>query len=371
MNEKSHLIIGIGGGASNALAVIPNQTKYQEVYILNTDKGVLQTSKQKTMLIGEQVLGGYGAAANMELGREAALESKDMIARLRREIMPKVVIVVSCLGGGTGSGATAVVLDEFKGEDIFCVAIVTMPFRFEGKKKWSQAMHALNDIKRQVDALVVIVNDRMRKVYGNMSINVAFQKIDMEIFDTLNGIVSFSKDISVARLRMLFKDSQSFFCLHVSDNSRYNANSTLSFEYKYTLYNVNPADIERAYIRGDISPEDVSYIAQYLPPGVLGYVAHPPTTETEAMPTLTLVVTSSRINRDELQSDDVLQVAGTTDSIAAPLSLYFLQDEFDQEEIAEIISVMSDIYREIGGDKLIIKGQAIFSHSRSLQPIDL
>jgi cell division protein FtsZ len=172
-------VIGVGGGGSNAVNHMYSQgIKDVEFVVCNTDVQALKGSPVPTKLqIGVNLTDGLGAGANPEKGRNAALESKDQI----RELLgsnTKMVFITAGMGGGTGTGAAPVIAKLAKDLDILTVGICTSPFSFEGKKKMLQAMEGINELKEHCDTVLIILNDRLRDIYGNLSIKEAFAQAD-------------------------------------------------------------------------------------------------------------------------------------------------------------------------------------------------
>jgi cell division protein FtsZ len=172
-------VIGVGGGGSNAVNHMYNQgIKDVEFVICNTDVQALKSSPVPNKLqIGVNLTDGLGAGANPEKGRNAALESKEQI----REMLSgntKMVFITAGMGGGTGTGAAPIIAKVARDMDILTVGICTAPFGFEGKKKVLQALQGINELKDQCDTVLVILNDRLRDIYGNLSIREAFAQAD-------------------------------------------------------------------------------------------------------------------------------------------------------------------------------------------------
>ncbi|MCF6352815.1 MAG: cell division protein FtsZ [Cyclobacteriaceae bacterium] len=172
-------VIGVGGGGSNAVNHMFNQgIKDVEFVVCNTDAQALKSSPVPNKLqIGINLTEGLGAGANPEKGENAAIESKDAI----REMIgsdTKMLFVTAGMGGGTGTGAAPVIAKIAKDMDILTVSIVTVPFAFEGKRKMKQAEQGIQQLKANCDTVLVILNDKLREVYGSLGINEAFAKAD-------------------------------------------------------------------------------------------------------------------------------------------------------------------------------------------------
>lgn len=182
-------VIGVGGGGSNAVNHMHNLgIKDVEFVICNTDSQALNSSPVPTKLqIGINLTNGLGAGANPEKGKSAAIESKEDIRSLLEE-NTKMVFITAGMGGGTGTGAAPVIAKIAKDMDILSVGIVTVPFAFEGKKKMSLAATGIAELKESCDTVLVISNDKLREIYGNLSISEAFAEADNVLTTAAKGI---------------------------------------------------------------------------------------------------------------------------------------------------------------------------------------
>lgn len=182
-------VIGVGGGGSNAVNHMYNQgIKDVEFIVCNTDSQALKGSPVPNKLqIGVNLTEGLGAGANPEKGRNAAIESKEDIRELLSHDT-KMVFITAGMGGGTGTGAAPVIARVAKELDILTVGIVTAPFAFEGKKKMRQAEEGIQDLKDNCDTVLVILNDKLREVFGNLSITQAFAQADNVLTTAAKGI---------------------------------------------------------------------------------------------------------------------------------------------------------------------------------------
>ena len=181
-------VIGVGGGGSNAVNHMYRQgIKDVEFVVANTDLQALNSSPVPYKLqLGVNLTEGLGCGANPEVGRAAALESKEQI----REMLTgtKMVFVTAGMGGGTGTGAAPVIAKIAKDMDILTVGIVTVPFSFEGKKKLAQAENGVEAFKASCDTVLVILNDKLREIYGNLAIGQAFGEADNVLTTAAKGI---------------------------------------------------------------------------------------------------------------------------------------------------------------------------------------
>ncbi len=183
VEEKENIVtikvIGVGGGGNNAVdRMIRDDVKSVEFIAVNTDKQALNYSQAThKILIGDNVTHGRGAGANPEVGRKAAEESKAKIEEALKNT--EMVFVTAGMGGGTGTGAAPVVAQVAKELGVLTVGIVTKPFGFEGTHKMKQAEKGINELLQQVDALVVIPNERLKLVSDQkITLANAFERAD-------------------------------------------------------------------------------------------------------------------------------------------------------------------------------------------------
>lgn len=182
-------VIGVGGGGGNAVnRMIANGLKKVHFVALNTDVQALQRSNAQTRIaIGKELTGGLGAGGQPEIGEKAALESKDEI---KKEVEnADMVFITAGMGGGTGTGAAGVVAEIAKGCNVLTVAVVTMPFAFEGKKKYQLAEQGIEKLRKNVDTLIIIPNQHlMNVVEQNTPIRKAFLLADSALLQAVQGI---------------------------------------------------------------------------------------------------------------------------------------------------------------------------------------
>ena len=191
-------VVGVGGAGNNAVnRMIDSGVKGVEFIVANTDLQVLNASKATNKLqIGEAITGGLGAGANPEVGREAALESKEEIKEALKGA--DMVFVTAGMGGGTGTGAAPIVAEIAQDLGALTVGIVTKPFRFEGKRRMEHALIGLDELKKHVDTLIVIPNDRLRDIIDKSTPMLeAFKEVDNVLH---RGVQSISDLIAVSGL---------------------------------------------------------------------------------------------------------------------------------------------------------------------------
>ncbi|MEK9613233.1 MAG: cell division protein FtsZ [Flavobacteriaceae bacterium] len=182
-------VLGVGGGGSNAINYMFKQgIKGVDFVISNTDAQALAESGVPTKIqLGASLTEGLGAGANPNIGAKAAQESQEEIYSIL-STQTKMIFITAGMGGGTGTGAAPVIAQMAKSMDILTVGIVTMPFQFEGKLRLEQAQKGLEKIKESVDALIVINNNKLREVYGNLGFKAGFAKADEVLATAARGI---------------------------------------------------------------------------------------------------------------------------------------------------------------------------------------
>ena len=213
--NKSNVIkvIGVGGGGSNAINYMFQQgINGVDFVITNTDAQALNESSVPIKIqLGASLTEGLGAGANPKVGALAAEESFDDLKTLLTT-QTKMVFITAGMGGGTGTGAAPIIAQMAKEMDILTVGIVTMPFQFEGKLRLEQAEKGLENIKRSVDALIVINNNKLREVYGNLGFKTGFSKADEVLSTAARGIAEvithhYRQNIDLKDAKTVLKDS--------------------------------------------------------------------------------------------------------------------------------------------------------------------
>jgi cell division protein FtsZ len=182
-------VIGVGGGGSNAINHMFQQgIKGVDFYICNTDAQALQNSGVPNKIqLGVNLTEGLGAGANPDIGEQSALESFDDITNML-DSNTKMVFITAGMGGGTGTGAAPIIAKMAKDLDILTVGIVTMPFQFEGKMRIEQSQKGIENLRSVVDSLIVINNNKLREVYGNLGFKAGFSKADEVLSTAARGI---------------------------------------------------------------------------------------------------------------------------------------------------------------------------------------
>ena len=189
--NQSHVIkvIGVGGGGSNAINHMFQQgINGVDFVICNTDAQALENSTVPNKIqLGVGLTEGLGAGANPEVGEQAAIES-EMDIKQMLGTNTKMIFITAGMGGGTGTGAAPVIAKMARELDILVVGIVTIPFQFEGKMRNEQAQKGVDRLRAQVDSLIVINNNKLREVYGNLGFKAGFSKADEVLATASRGI---------------------------------------------------------------------------------------------------------------------------------------------------------------------------------------
>jgi cell division protein FtsZ len=190
VNKSSIIkVLGVGGGGSNAVNHMFRQgITGVDFIVCNTDQQALQNSPVPIRIqLGMTLTEGLGAGNQPNRGKEAAIESMEMI---RRELAnnTKMVFITAGMGGGTGTGAAPVIASIAQELDILTVGIVTIPFRFEGRKRIDQAAEGIREMSKYVDSLLIVNNEKLREMFGNLEEHIAFGKADDVLTTAAKGI---------------------------------------------------------------------------------------------------------------------------------------------------------------------------------------
>ena len=194
-------VIGVGGGGSNAVNYMHQQgINGVDFIVCNTDNQALEASSVPTRIqLGTTLTAGQGAGSIPEIGKNAAIENlDDVLGQLNDDTT--MVFVTAGMGGGTGTGAAPVIAQACKDLDILTVGIVTVPFNFEGKRRAKQATEGLERMRAAVDTLLVIRNDKLRELFGNLALKQAFSNADEVLCTAAKGIaevITLTGDINV------------------------------------------------------------------------------------------------------------------------------------------------------------------------------
>ena len=206
-------VIGVGGGGSNAINHMFKQgIKGVDFIVCNTDSQALENSAVPNKIqLGVTLTEGLGAGANPDVGQQSAIESISEIEKML-DSNTKMVFITAGMGGGTGTGAAPVIAQLAKERGILTVGIVTKPFQFEGKVRYEQALLGVEKLRKQVDSLIVINNNKLREVYGNLGFKAGFSKADEVLSTAARGIAEvithhYTQNIDLKDAKTVLSDS--------------------------------------------------------------------------------------------------------------------------------------------------------------------
>ena len=215
LKEKSSIIkvIGVGGGGGNAVNHMYRQgITGVDFIICNTDAQALELSPiPNKVQLGASLTEGMGAGSMPEVGKNSAIENIDDIKRMLGS-NTKMLFITAGMGGGTGTGASPIIAKAAKELDILTVGIITTPFSFEGKRRKNQAEEGLEEFKKYVDSYLVISNDRLREIFGNLTLGSAFAQADNILTTAAKGIAEIITipgyiNVDFKDVRTVMKDS--------------------------------------------------------------------------------------------------------------------------------------------------------------------
>ena len=215
LKEKSSIIkvIGVGGGGGNAVNHMYRQgITGVDFIICNTDAQALELSPiPNKVQLGASLTEGMGAGSIPEVGKNSAIENIEDIKQMLGN-NTKMLFITAGMGGGTGTGASPIIAKAAKELDILTVGIITTPFSFEGKRRKSQAEEGLDEFKKYVDSYLVISNDRLREIFGNLTLGSAFAQADNILTTAAKGIAEIITipgymNVDFKDVRTVMKDS--------------------------------------------------------------------------------------------------------------------------------------------------------------------
>jgi len=237
--------IGVGGGGSNAINHMYRQgIKGVDFVICNTDAQALNNSGVPNKIqLGVNLTEGLGAGANPEIGEKAALESaEDIMAMLN--VNTKMVFITAGMGGGTGTGAAPIIAQMAREMNILTVGIVTTPFSFEGKLRNDQAQSGIEKLRNHVDSLIIINNNKLREVYGNLGFKAGFSKADEVLSTASKGIAEvithhYTQNIDLKDAKTVLSNSGTAIMGAASSSGSNRANDAITKALDSPLLNDN------------------------------------------------------------------------------------------------------------------------------------
>ncbi len=276
--ERSSMIkvIGVGGGGSNAVNHMYNKgIKDVNFVVCNTDSQALHNSPVTVKLqLGDALTEGRGAGSKAEVGKAAALESMDRI----KEVISSntnMVFITAGMGGGTGTGAAPVIAQAAREMGILTVAIVTIPFRFEGPERINQAIEGINALKDHVDSLLVINNEKLREIYGNLKVSNAFDMADDVLAIAAKGIAEIITvhgyiNVDFADVQTVMSDSGVAIMGSATASGEHRAEEAIAAALTSPLLNNNDINGARSVLLNitsgseEITMDEISEITDYV-----------------------------------------------------------------------------------------------------------
>ena len=205
------IVVGAGGAGNNTLnRLSANGLADSTTIAVNTDaQDLLKIKSKKKILIGKELTRGHGAGSYPEIGEAAALESIDEI---RKSVEGNDIVFLTCgMGGGTGTGSLPIIAEQAKRSGVLTIAIVTVPFAMEGKKRYENAIRGLMKLEKNVDSMIIISNDKLLELYPNLPMSQAFLMADMLLSNSIQGIIEMITkpgivNLDLADLKTIIKD---------------------------------------------------------------------------------------------------------------------------------------------------------------------
>lgn len=269
-------VIGVGGGGSNAVNYMFEQgITGVDFVICNTDSQALSNSPVPTRIqLGQAITEGLGAGANPEVGEQAAIESIEEVKAVL-DTGTKMVFVTAGMGGGTGTGAAPVIASIAKEIGILTVGIVTAPFYFEGKMRLEQAERGIEKLRNNVDSLIVINNDKLRELYGNLGYKSGFAKADEVLTTAAKGIAEvithhYSTNIDLRDARTVLANSGTAIMGSAKGSGENKAKEAISAALDSPLLNNNKITGARNVLllllsgNNEITMDEIGIINDYI-----------------------------------------------------------------------------------------------------------
>lgn len=272
-------IIGVGGGGSNAVNYMYSQKiPYVNFMICNTDKKALNMSNVPTKIqLGQVLTRGLGAGTNPEVGRKAAVESKDDIEKAL-EGSTEMVFITCGMGGGTGTGAAPVIAEIAKEKGLLTVGVATIPFRDEGPEALYRALEGIKEFTRHVDSLLVIDNEKLYEIFGSLNLFKAFPKADEVLATAVKSIAEIITcggyiNMDFADVKMVMQNSGMALMGHGSASGPDRALKAVEEAFSSPL--LGPLDVKtakRALVNITSSGEDGKAIETYELSQIMDYI---------------------------------------------------------------------------------------------------
>lgn len=379
-------VIGVGGGGMNTVEhIYQNKIDGVDIAVVNTDSQALKKSTvSEKILIGRETTEGKGTGGVKEIGERAAIESLKAISYLIEGY--DVIILVGSLGGGTGTGAIPVIAQLAEQLDILTFAVLSTPFSFEGKTRAKTAFNGLPEIARLVDSIFVITGGEFQMKLKNSTISSAFGKMDDALSSKIKVIISLMNrsgfsGINFHELKVALKKSKFskhfHFVTNEFDQKSPGLMDILSFlgkeginESFSILISVKAKSNQAAL--SCYSMLELKKLQFEFGNRVKLLNSINVNEEVGSDIIIDVVITNNEwefVTSRDIESKAKANFFKTSDE--SVISLYFMEDEFSASEVAELISFISELYKDLGGDQIIIKGIEVFESSNVLQPVEI
>ena len=412
-------ILGIGGGGCNAVSQMYKEGISGVDYLIcNTDSQALEASPVPIKIqLGVSLTEGRGAGNKPEIGEESANENYEDIKAVLA-VNTKILFITAGMGGGTGTGAAPVIARLARELNILTIAVVTIPSPAEGKKRYGQALEGIKKLGEYVDSMLVISNQRLHNIYGDLPARQTFKMADNMVASAIKGIAEIvtvhgNVNIDYTDVHKVLQNSKLFIMGTGYSSGEGRALDAVNKALESPLLDNN--DIYQAkhillnIISGkeEILISEIEEIIETLQERVgqeadiiwgngydesqgdnvsvtilaTGFIQNPNQLLGKPEPekfnllkeTEEDTVTESNVDNWFYKNFGLgkLFEEDSDSKEVKDLSLLFLDDEYDVEEIAQIISQINDLYKEIGGDELIIRGTGIFENFSVKQPVSI
>lgn len=269
-------VIGVGGGGGNAVNYMHKQGIEGVDYVIcNTDAQALERSSILNKIqLGVSLTEGLGAGADPEVGEKAAMESVEDIKAMLGD-STKMVFITAGMGGGTGTGAAPIIAKICKEKDILTIGIVTSPFKFEGRPRFEQAQKGIEKLRQYVDSLIVINNDKLRDIYGNLGIKSGYAKADEVLTIAAKGIAEiitkpFDVNVDLRDVKKVLSDSGTAIMGSAKGKGQNRAMEAITAALDSPLLNDNKINGAKnvllliVYGNDEIKVEEVEEIHEYI-----------------------------------------------------------------------------------------------------------
>ncbi len=349
-------VIGVGGGGSNAVNhMFRKGINGVDFVICNTDAQALENSPVTTKIqLGVSLTEGLGAGANPDVGEKAALESIEEI-RAMLSTRAKMVFITVGMGGGTGTGAAPVIAKIAKEMDLLTVGIVTIPFSFEGKMRSDQAQKGIEKLREHIDSLVVINNNKLREVYGNLGFKAGFSKADEVLSTAATGIAEvithhYTQNIDLKDAKTVLSNSGTAIMGSAVATGQNRAQEAITKALDSPLLNDNKINGARNVLllivsgSTEITIDEIGEINDYI--------------------------------QSEAKSNvDIIMGVGEDDDLGEAIAVTVIATGFNKEQQLEISNteskkIIHDLVEEVPGNRKAPVEEPVVKHSLDIEELD-